>query len=194
MPDLTANKFPIPNGSPSGGEQPMQSSPIGPADLWDFGVFDYNDLATATTPINIIGGAGYVALTNDEAGPNTYKNLPDVGVTDVWDSVGGVFDFSQLSIGDLIDIRLDLQITTTGTNQDFDIVLELGQGVSPYQIPFAVKTNVKAASTVFVNKFNGIYIGNTLTRDNPGQFKLQSSANATVQVNGWYCKVIKKGR
>ena len=30
------------------------------------GLFDYNDLATITTPIVVTGGAGFVFLTNDE--------------------------------------------------------------------------------------------------------------------------------
>ena len=190
---LTADKFILPDGPPVEGAQPTSSSSLGPPDLWDFGSIDYADLATQSTPFAITGGAGYVPIPNDGAGVNGYSNPPS-GVTNVWDVATQAFDFTQLSIGDMIDIRLDMQITTTATNQEYDIVLELGQGVSAYQIPFAVKSNVKTAGAVFVNRYNGIYIGNALTLDNPGQFKIQSTANATLQVNGWYCKVIKKGR
>lgn len=187
-------KFIIPDGSPSGSVQAMKSSDLGPGDLWDFGIFNYADNVTATTPINVPTGNVYVPITNDAAGAFTYKNLPDVGVTDVWDEVAGEFDFSQLSIGDMVDIRLELELTTTLINQEFDVVLELGQGVAPYEIPFAVKTNVKTAGAIAISRYNGIYIGNALTRDNPAQFKIRSTNAATLKVIGWYCKVVKKGR
>jgi hypothetical protein len=194
MASFTSSKFIEPDGAPVGVTQKMKSSDLGPADLWDFGIFDYADLATTTTPITVPTGIVWTPITNDGAGANTYKNLPDTDVTDIWNTSTNVFDFSELSIGDMIDIRLDLEITTSGPNQEYGVVLELGQGVTPYRIPFAVNTNVKLAGTVSMNRYNGIYIGNALTKDNPGQFLVASNGAATVTVNGWYCKVVKKGR
>ena len=191
---LTLGKFIEPALAPSEGNQGSKSSTLGPADLWDFGIFDYADLATATTPINVPSGEVFVPVTNDGLGSNTYKNLPDTGVTDIWNPLTGAFDFSQINIGDMIDIRLDLEFTTSSVNQEYSVMLELGQGVTPYSIPFAVKTNVKSTGPVDINRYNGIYIGNALTRDNPGQFKISSTNTGTLIVRGWYCKVVKKGR
>lgn len=38
-------------------------------------------------------------------------------------------------------------------------------------------------------RYNGIYVGNELMRDNPGHFRIYSDAACTVKVNGWYCRI-----
>lgn len=189
---LTADKFIITNGTPTGGKQPMQSSTIGAANLWDFGLLDYNDLATATTPISVPATNTYIALTNDGAGSFTNK-MPPGGVTDVWDTVNNRFDFSELSIGDMVDIRLDIEVTTSANNQEYTVVLELAQGGSAYEIPFVTNKYVKTTGVDKLNIFNGVYLGDANTQGNYAQFKIKSPSSATVKVNGWYCKVIKKG-
>jgi hypothetical protein len=153
------------------------------------GLFDYNDLATATTPISVTGGAGYVYLTNDELGAFTNKLYPPTGVTDVWDATAQKFDFDDLVLGDMIDIRIDIDVTTTGANTVFDVVLELATDGSSYDILWDTQ-NVKSAGTVKVNQYNGIYMGDLNTLNNRARFKIQSDANTTVKVNGWYCKVL----
>lgn len=163
-----------------------------PTDNFTGGFFDYNDLGTATTPISVTGGGGFVKLTNDEAGANTNKDYPPNGVTDVWDASNDRFDFSELNLGDMIDIRLDIEVTTTSPNQEVETVLVLGVGAFEYSIPFD-KTSYKNAGTQQINRFNGIYIGNALTLNNFGEFRVQSDGNATVKVNGFYCKIIRRG-
>ena len=153
------------------------------------GFLDYNDATTASTPISFTGGGGYVYLTNDGAGAYTNKTYTPVGVTDVWDAATNKFDWNELELGDMLDIRLDLDVTTTGANAAFDVVLELATDASAYDILFDQQL-VKSASTVKVNKFNGIYMGDTNTLNNKARFKIQSDANGTVVVNGWYCKVL----
>jgi len=164
-----------------------------PADNYAGGFFDYNDAATSTTPINVVGGGGFVKLTNDEAGPFTNKAYAPAGVTDVWDAVANEFDFTQLKLGDMVDFRLDLTVTTTSPNQDVDVRLFLGVGAGEYSIPF-VLTNIKSTGTVNLNRYNGIYMGDTNSLNNPGEFRIQSDSNATVVVNGWYVKIIKRGQ
>ena len=45
----------------------------GASSVKNHGFFDYNDLATATTPISVTGGAGFTYLTNDALGTFTNK-------------------------------------------------------------------------------------------------------------------------
>ena len=156
------------------------------------GLFDYNDLATATTPITITGGAGFISLTNDELGPFTNKTYAPLNVTDVWDASGGVFDWDELSLGDTVDIRLDLEIVTTTNNTQVDVDLFLGTGGGAYQIPFVIEQNFKNTGTFKVNRFNGIYMGDTNTLDNGGVFKMSADSTCTVKVNGWYCRIIRR--
>lgn len=153
------------------------------------GFLDYNDLDTAATPIVVAGGAAYVDLTNDGAGAFTNKTYTPQGVADVWDASTGRFDWSDLQLGDMVDIRLDIEVTTSGANQDFDVVLELGAGGSTYDVPFE-RQSVKSAGAIPVNRYNGVYLGDSNTLDNGAKFKIKSDAAATVIVRGWYCKVL----
>lgn len=156
------------------------------------GFFDYNDAATAVTPINVPIGLVNVDLTNDAAGPFTNVSYPPLAVTKVWDSTTNLFDWSELSLGDVVDIRLDIVITTTTPNQLVEIDLLLGVGAGQYAIPFTRNT-YKNAGAQAINRYNGVYMGDANTRDNPAKFVVRSDAAATVVVNGWYCKVVERG-
>ena len=165
-----------------------------PADNFTGGFFDYNDLATQTTAISVTGGGGFVDLTNDELGAFTNKLFPPLGVADVWDASIDEFDWSELKLGDMIDIRLDVEVTTTLTNTELNIVLELGTGGGLYQIPFLVPTDFKTAGAIPINRYSSIYLGDTNTLNNGGKFRIQSDKTCTVKVNGWYCKVNRRGQ
>lgn len=164
----------------------------GATDNCRIGFADYSDLATQTTPIVVTGGAGFVYLTNDGAGPFTNKTYLPTGVTDVWDAIAGNFDFTELKPGDMVDIRLDLDITTSSPNQLVYVALELGSGAGLYSIPFASDV-FKDTGEKNVNRYNGIYIGDANTLNGGGRFKISSDDNATVKVNGWYCKILIRG-
>lgn len=56
------------------------------------GFLDYQDTATAGTPINPAAST-WTKLTNNELGANTRKNFAPDGVTDLWDPVTNEFDF-----------------------------------------------------------------------------------------------------
>lgn len=157
----------------------------------EVGFADYNDATTATTPISVTGGAGYVDLTNDGLGAFTNTAYLPSGVTKVWDSSTNKFDFSELSPGDMVDIRLDLTVTTTSPSQEVIVMLEMEtDGSSPYDIPFVVST-YKSAGAQRLNRYNGVYMGATATTTDGAKFKISSDGNCTVVVNGWYCKILK---
>lgn len=157
-----------------------------------FGVYDYNDLATATTPISVPNTYTYVDLTNDENGTYTNKTYALTTVTDVWDSATNTFDWSGLELGDTVDIRLDIEVTTTSPNQLVDIDLEMASGSGgSYDILF-FKGVFKNAGANDVNRFNSIYMGDLTTRDNPAKFKIRSDDTASVVVRGWYVRVNKR--
>lgn len=162
-----------------------------PADNCRIGFFDYNDLATATTPISVTGGVE-TKLTNDGAGPQTIKTYAPVGVTDIWDEVNDDFDFSELSNGDMIDIRVDLEVTTSVINQEFSVDMNAGIGGFPYVIPL-IKAEFKTAGAQQVSSFRGFYIGDDNTRLNPAEIVINSASDCDVKINGWYCKILIRG-
>ena len=155
------------------------------------GLVDYNDLATQTTPITALAGVPTL-LTNDGAGPFTNDAyLPD-GITGVYDNVD-TFDWTQLKLGDMIDIRLDIIVTTASPNTTVEVHLNLGTGAGSYSIPFVTDADFKTAQPHTVNKFNGIYLGDNNTLDNGGQFIVTCDKTSTVIVNGYYIKIIRRG-
>lgn len=155
------------------------------------GFFDYNDAATSTTPIVVPNDLSYVYLTNDAAGAFTNTSFAPRGVSFVWDEVNNRFDWSELNLGDTLDIRFDINVTTTAANQYVEVDLEMASGgVSPYDLIFS-ESVYKTAGTFHLSRYNGLYMGNSDTLDNYARFKIKSDANATVVVNGWYVRVIK---
>ena len=151
------------------------------------GIYDYaNSLSAQSftgTPI---------VLQNDDDGANSYKNVIS-GVNEVYNSSTYEFDFSDLQIGDVVNIRVDLSVTTSGANQEIEVYLDLAQGTaSNYQISLG-KRFFKTASTHNISDIvNFVYMGNTDTKNNPAEMMFNSDANATVLVNGWVCVVNKQ--
>ena len=153
-----------------------------------YGFLDYNDTATATTPLVVTGGGGFTYLTNDGLGAFTNKTYPPQGVTDVWDAGNSRFHFNQLVLGSKMDYRLDISITTASANQEVDVQIELAIGGSAYSLSVAQRF-YKSAGTYPLVLSNFIYMGDTNTMNNYGKFKIQSPSNATVIVNGWACSI-----
>lgn len=157
------------------------------------GFFDYNDEATQTTPIAFSTGAP-VKLTNDTLGPFTNLAEGPYEVTTVWDPINNRFNFSQLTVGDTIDLRIDLDVTTAGANETVKVYLKMGAGSpSEYDLPIW-DTTYKTAAEHNVGKYTGLYIGSEDIRDYPAELYLVSpDGSGTVKVNGWYPRIIRKG-
>lgn len=156
------------------------------------GFWDYNDLSTASSPISL--SSTPVQLTNDGLGTftnSTYK-LPEI--EDVWDVSSNAFDFTGLKKGDIIDMRLDVEITTTGANHDILMDIQLGIGGFPYQLPVFNRAIKTASTTQGVFMFS-IYIGDDNTLNNPGHIRMQSDSGTsdTVKINGWFLEVTSRG-
>jgi hypothetical protein len=156
------------------------------------GYFDYNDLATASTPLVLVSGVAK-KLTNDTLGPFTKLGEAPYGVSTVWNSTTNQFDFSDLSIGDTFDMRVDCLLTTVGTNKTYKILLKLGIG-SPSESKLLVGSGeFKVAVTDEpVVKELGFHIGNSDWRDYPAELYVLVDAAGSVKVNGWYVRVLRK--
>lgn len=174
------------------GEQKMYRTDLSNvASTVQVGFWDYNDLATATTPINVSADTDTVA-TNDGLGTFTNKAYALAGITDIYDTSTNSFDWTQISLGDTVEIRIDLEITTSSNNQDVTVSIELGSGGGAYQIPFISDVTFKQSGTHRITGFEGIYMGDTNTLNGGGQIIVNTDSSATLKVNGWYVRVIKR--
>lgn len=152
------------------------------------GIVDYNDLATATTQI-VVPADVETKLTNDTLGPNTNISYLPMGVTSIWNTVTNQFDFTELSLGTMVNLRITIDVTTSSLNTDVNLDMKLGIGDGEYKIQFD-RTSHKAVGTYSLSRFIGIYIGDTNTRDNPAEFVITTDNNTTVQVHGWYAGMV----
>lgn len=154
------------------------------------GFADYNDLVTATTAITVPGTSTYVYITNDGLGAATQTAYLPSGVSaTIWDSALNKFDWSSLALGDMVDVRLDFEITTTAANQVIEVAFEMATDGTAYDLGVQDAT-VKSAGLHHVDRYMGVYMGDTNTLNNKARFKIKSDAAATVHVLGWYVKVI----
>ena len=163
---------------------------ITPRNLIGNGYADYNDAATAGTPISPTTST-WTQLTNDGAGTYTNTSYLPAGVTALWDTVNDEFDFSELSLGDQVDIRFDLSITTTASNQVARQRVQFDIGGSPYTLEFDHK-QVKTAGTYQIIKQVRFHMGNAGTISNPGQWQIWSDASSSVVVHGVYISVTRR--
>jgi hypothetical protein len=148
------------------------------------GMMDYNDLATATTPISIPGTSTFTDITNDGAGSNTNKLFKVAGVGELWNTGTNLFDWTDLVLGDQVNIRLDLEVTTTSPNQLVITQLLVAVGGVPYTLSYAENV-FKNTGVHEVNRFSMLYMGDTNTLNNGAKFQVSSDGTATVIVRGW---------
>ena len=152
------------------------------------GMWDYNDVATTTTPVVLTPTSTFVKLTNDEQGPGTNKAYLLVGVADLWNASTDQFSFNDLSLGDVVDIRFDFDVTTTGANHELEFQLDIGIGdAGNYQL-LVHRENFKTAGTYRIVKMFSMYMGDITTKDFPAEIQAKSDGGTTddVVTNGFF--------
>ncbi len=155
----------------------------------DRGFVDYNDLATATTPIVCTAGVA-TKLTNDKLGAFTNTTYAPTGITSLWDTSTNQLDFSQLKLGDQLVIRVDITPTTLSTNTDITLGITLGIGGSEYTLNYLSEKPFKTIQEHTNDIIDmHIYMGDLNTLNNPGELRLTADKTANVKVNGWYIRV-----
>jgi hypothetical protein len=162
------------------------------ADKARTGFISLNDLTTQTTPITLSAASGWVALTNDGLGDYTRTDYLPEGITTAIYSANQ-FDFSELTLGDMINIRTDIVVTTTVPNQVVQTRMRAAIGTPiEFSMPFS-SAQYKSSGTYSISRFNGIYMGDTETKDNPAVLEIASDGNLSVQVIVWYLQFMLRG-
>lgn len=156
------------------------------------GTFHYADLATQTTPISVTSGVETL-LTNDALGAYTNISNAPYGVPTVYNADTNEFDFSSLSVGDIIHFRPDLNIDLTGTNTSYELYLKGSIGTAKeWVLDLTSGGERKSTAEFHKNGFMGFDIAFEEMTTAPSQLFIKTDANATVKVNGWYIEVLRK--
>lgn len=153
------------------------------------GYIDYNDLATQTTPLSYTSGE--LKIWNDGAGPYSTSVYKPVGVTRLFNTATGQFDFSQLAVGDQVTIRTDWTVTTTTNNQIYGTKLRFDIGGTPFELKVG-NTYRKAIGTYPTIRQISFYIWSTSMKNNPAELIFESDAPASIKVNWFYISVERR--
>ncbi len=168
---------------------------VTPQNSCRMGWSNYGDTATTGTPITLTPVNTFVSMTNDGAGAQSDSTfeLPEVGA--LWDTGTGCLDFSDLSIGDTVDIRVDISVTTTGANHQIEVQLDMDTApiVANFQL-LVDRENFKSAGTFTIIKYYSMFIGSQAVIDGVHKIQVKSDTGSTdtVVVNGWYLRVVTR--
>jgi hypothetical protein len=190
---LETTKFVLPNGEPTNGVLRLKSATTGDADVLrkaSAGFLDFNHG----------GGTQFVdadteaTLNNDKAGTYTNTSHSPYGVTGSLYNASGYFDWDAggLVVGDMINMRCDVSVATTASNQRVRLRMLMSEGSSPFYLSFSDGI-YKSAGTYAITPYNGFYIGSTTVLENLARFKIYSDDDMTVTINGYYLQIIRKG-
>jgi hypothetical protein len=157
------------------------------------GYFHHNDTATHITPLNFTAN-NKENLTNDALGAQTNLTQAPYGVTNVWNSTTNGFDFSELSIGDTIDIRIDLSLTTLSNNQKYSVFLKVGMGsLAEYDLLICDGIIKSTSSDNHIVGEVGFSLDYAEHISAPTIIYIISDHAGSLKVNGFYTKILRKG-
>ena len=144
------------------------------------------------TPISIPAGTP-TKLTMDATTGGIQDQYLPLGVSKIWDSTNSQFDFSELSLGDMVDIRVDGSLTNTGINESFVLNFIGAKGsAGEYTLPFA-SGNRLFSGTSIVSRYNGVFIGSQDMIDNPSELEIVTTDPASGFLVDIYVKILKIG-
>ena len=154
------------------------------------GIWDYDNAAAAQ---DFVSG-DWVALSNSGLGPQTFTEMAFPYAPNVYNAETGQFDFSDLQIGDTLDLRVSATVNTANNNQAVKLSLFLGMGVFEYELPVMLEQGFKQQGTHTIGASIPLCIGNALPRDNPAELRAWSDSTGTIQVDGWFVRAFSVRR
>lgn len=150
----------------------------------------YEDSRVTTTTL----AAGvFTIIPNDALGTNTTNAYLPLGVTNLWNAGTNSFDFSELAVGDAVEMRIIVQPTTASNNTEIELDLFLGSGGAQYKVPFITTQNFQFAGLFEATRYTSFPIRDEDTRTSPAQFKAIADKNCTLQTDDFFVKVTRNG-
>ena len=154
------------------------------------GHYDYNHGGSSQS----LTSGGWVQLLNDGTGIYTDETQKPTGDGIRYNVSTGQFDFSELKIGDVVELRFDVTYTTTVANTEIDARMNMAIGhANNYQIPIRATLNYKTLGVQAPLKSSiKISMDNQFTIDYPAQVEVFCENNMSVVVTGWKVFVNKR--
>lgn len=153
---------------------------------------DYNDAATAVTPIALTLVDTYYPVTNDGLGPYSISDYIIDGLEAVWNTTTNQLNFTELSLGDVITLRINMVFNSSSPNSAFKFRFKGAVGdASEYTINLH-EAGYKTAGSHPISLHVTIPMEYAVTLNNPGQLEVScDTSGATVEVVGFVVKLDK---
>jgi hypothetical protein len=157
------------------------------------GFFDYNDTSTIAAPITLLADT-WTDVPNDGLGAFTNLDYVPTGMTKLIDTSNGSLDFTELTLGSDVLIRVDFNVTPQTNNALLESRYVLGTGAGLYSLPIVSRRLDSGAGIPYSSEKGSfyIYMGDTNTLDNPAALQVKLSTGGTLVNNGLAIKVYKK--
>ena len=157
------------------------------------GFFDYNDTSTSTSSISLLADV-WANVPNDGLGTFTNLDYIPTGMTKLMDTSNGSLDFTELTLGSDVLIRIDFNVTPQTNNALLESRYVLGTGAGLYSLPIVSRRLDSGAGIPYSSEKGSfyIYMGDTNTLDNPAALQVKLSTGGTLVNNGLAIKVYKK--
>ena len=159
-----------------------------------YGVQDFQDTATATTPVALTVANTWYDLPNDGLGPLSSQDQAILGHGPIFNTSTGLLDFSDLSVGDMLKFRVDVALGISSPNTDAFLRLVFGPSFA-FHLNFG-HDSFKSAITIGDEKgeelpYWAFQIKSTDTLNNPAKFQAMTDGGGdSVEVRGWQVETI----
>ena len=156
----------------------------------NFGFVDYND---NTGSINLAADT-WTDVPNNKQGSFTNIAYAPNGVTSLMDENTGYLDFSELTLGSDVLIRIDFSVTPNTNNSLLETRYVLGQGAGEYALTVRSR-RLDSGSGIPYSSEKGsfyIYIGDNNTLGGVGKLQVRLSTTGTLTNAGVAIKIYKK--
>jgi hypothetical protein len=98
-----------------------------------------------------------------------------------------------MDVGDTIDLRIDLDVTTTGTNKTLKMFIKFGIGTPSAFLKFIDSFEFKTSVTnENVTANIPFYLGSEDIKNAPAELYILADTSGSLKVNGWYTRIIRK--
>jgi len=155
---------------------------------------NYNDLATQTTLVNIVGGAPAVKVPNDALGGFTFEDFLPAGVSTLYNATTQQIDMTDFNVGDMLSLRFDLEVTTSSNSQEVEISAVFAIGSPSEFTTVLAQGSKKLAGNVGFFRDVSFAAFNADFKDFPAELRISSGNDCTLKVNGYFMRAGLIGR
>lgn len=159
--------------------------------LTSVGSFNYADLATQTTALDVVINIP-LKLTNDGLGTETDLSKSPYGVGSMLDTANGQIDLSGLSVGDIVNFTLFSNLITTSSNQAYRYEVVFGVGSGNEVTKQMTDSHKKTSGIVYQSQFLNFVVENEDFKNFPAEVYVISDGNGTIVINSFFFSVIRK--